>query len=99
MLEVNNEYMTDPIEIINEFNEYIVGVDPAIIQTLEEGNANREAPYGEIHNLSSLFLTVVDEYEIEKALSEVKAGTAAGYDGIKKSDVDCFSTEVLPILG
>ncbi|KAL3283702.1 hypothetical protein HHI36_024002 [Cryptolaemus montrouzieri] len=87
MLEVNNEYMTDHIEIINEFNKYFVGVGPAIIQTLEEENANREAPFGEIHNLSSLFLTVVDEYEIKKALSEVKAGTGAGYDGIKKSEV------------
>ncbi|KAL3268922.1 hypothetical protein HHI36_008009 [Cryptolaemus montrouzieri] len=68
------------------------------IRMLEKENADREAPFGEIHNLSSLFLTVVDEYEIKKALSEVKVGTAAGYDGIKKSDVDCISTEVLPIL-
>ncbi|KAL3275966.1 hypothetical protein HHI36_020698 [Cryptolaemus montrouzieri] len=75
-----------------------MSVGPAIIQKLEEENANREAPFGDIHNLSSLFLTVVDEYEIKEALSEVKAGTAAGYDGKKKSDVDCISTEVLPIL-
>ncbi|KAL3290328.1 hypothetical protein HHI36_023672 [Cryptolaemus montrouzieri] len=67
MLEVNDEYMTDPMEIINEFNEYFVGGDPAIVQTLEEENANREAPFGEIHSLSSSFLTVVDEYEIKKS--------------------------------
>ncbi|KAL3281029.1 hypothetical protein HHI36_004253 [Cryptolaemus montrouzieri] len=91
MLKVNNEYMTDPLKIINLFNKYFSGVGSAIIQTLEEENANREAPFGEIHDLSSLFLTVV-------ALSEVKAGTAAGYDGIKKSDADCISTEVLPII-
>ncbi|KAL3271499.1 hypothetical protein HHI36_021981, partial [Cryptolaemus montrouzieri] len=85
MLEVNNECMTDPIEIINEFNKYFVGVGPAIIQTLEEENANREAPFGEIHKLSSLFLTVVDEYE-----SRSSFGSESWH---------CTQhTEVLPIL-
>lgn len=86
VLEIDNNIVSDPLEVANEFNKYFLSVAGKVWR-----NVDRPDNYGalfpkncfiEQFAVNSMFIDPVIECELKGAIETLKNGTSPGLDGI-----------------
>ena len=79
----DNNVLTDPVAICNQFNNFFVNIGPTLAKKIPKHNNNPQQYLGD-RILNSIYLSPVNESEINKIVSQLK-DNSPGYDGIKSS--------------
>jgi exonuclease III len=77
----NDNHVTNPQNIANEFNNFYVNLGPQLAQNIPQNQANPE-PINSINIPHSFFFTPVTPVEILQIVHNMKPKTSSGFDNI-----------------
>ena len=79
---VDSSTITDAQEICNRFNEFFVGIGPKLANNINTENKDVFNAYITKRILTSFTFTLINQEEVERSISSLKAKTSCGIDGI-----------------
>ena len=79
--KVNDETITDPVLIANEFNKYFTSVGQDLSEKIPKGKHNMDH-WLKNKNMHNLFLSPTDPNEINSIIGKLKSKKTEGHDGL-----------------
>ena len=78
---VDNQNISDPVEIANNFCDYFTNIGPNLAKTIPR-TSNSYKSFLTGNFVDSIFLDLTTEFEIINIVNSLRSGIAAGYDKI-----------------
>ena len=94
----NGKKINDPIEIVNQFNDFFINVGPNLIKNVAQPINETYRKYLNKSILTSFHFTLIDENHEAKVLSSLQTKNSSGHDGISMKLLKFLSPALLKPL-
>ena len=99
--KINDHEISDPGDIANRFCEYFTNVGPNLAKNIPATSQTRRS-FRKEHFVSSFFFATVSQLEVSNLISDLRTGTAAGFDNVPvdivKKSADIISQPLTHII-
>ena len=93
----DDNIITDPNEIANNFNDYFVNVGPKLADKIPPSNVNFSS-YLPASNQDSIFLDPITENEVKIEIDQLNVNKSGGYDEMSPTVIKAISNIVVKPL-
>ena len=93
----NETIISDPVEISNKFNEYLINVGPKLAERIQNNNVNFTTFLGE-RTVNSIFSDAITEKKVEIEIGNLNGNKSCGHDEIPPKLVKEISKQIVKPL-
>lgn len=100
MIEINGTGISDPLRIVNEFNQFFSNIGQTIVTSVNNEYLNNigKIHFNELHVKNSVFMNSTTQNEVNSVLMDLNVNSAAGSDGITVKDLLIIKDLIIPGL-
>jgi len=95
LVNKDGHYITDPLSISNEFNDFFVNIGPKLASTINSNNESNFSDYMQEPLSNNMFMKPIVAEEIRKIICKFDQNKSAGHDDIGNYIVKRVASEIL----